>query len=373
MQCVLLFELCCMKTQHLKSESELLELIGTFYKERNIDLIKPFLHPGVIYASEWVKETLYSKKKFENYFLEKFKSQNDSDWKMDYYVHHLKFINSYYLILKQKNDRSKTVLVEIEFKSGKIYYIHLRSPKDGSNMLYRRYSGFTRAKKLEYEKQMFYAANRFNLKGILYCLRKGADINSTNEHGETIFTVISKISRFDYLTLNKEAWIYKIEDEVLIKKIKDYENILRCCGFHAWRGEAQLKILDFIKVVAEITFEKRITLLKILLEKGADVNHFSLAEAKKGRNAIYYGVKNRNVEIVEFLLKNGAIANPKFQNTLYEDFDLYNYGHGLNDNIKWFSESLSKEYLESDPYNQEINEWKKIIELLKQYSNDKNN
>ena len=57
--------------EHYKTERELVELIGRFYKERDIELIRPYLHTNIIYASSWVKEILRGSNKFLNYMNEK--------------------------------------------------------------------------------------------------------------------------------------------------------------------------------------------------------------------------------------------------------------------------------------------------------------
>ena len=71
-----------MKVQNEISENELLTLIGRFYKGKNVELIMPFLHSNLIYASAWVDETLYGTTRFLNYIKRKFATQVSTGWNM---------------------------------------------------------------------------------------------------------------------------------------------------------------------------------------------------------------------------------------------------------------------------------------------------
>ena len=75
-----------MKVQNEISENELLTLVSRFYKERNVELIMPFLHSNLIYASAWVDETLYSTNRFLNYIKRKFDTQVSTGCNMDFVV-----------------------------------------------------------------------------------------------------------------------------------------------------------------------------------------------------------------------------------------------------------------------------------------------
>ena len=108
----------------MKDERKILELIGRFYKEKNLELIRPYLHSNIIYASAWVQETLYGTKRFLSYITGKLKSQEKNGWEMDFYIHTLRYKKKHFIILKQNNDRNNTVVASVEFKSGKIYSYH---------------------------------------------------------------------------------------------------------------------------------------------------------------------------------------------------------------------------------------------------------
>jgi len=75
-----------MKAQKEISENELLILIGRFYKEKNVELIMPFLHSNLIYACAWVDEILYGTTRFLNYIKRKFATQVSAAWNMDFVV-----------------------------------------------------------------------------------------------------------------------------------------------------------------------------------------------------------------------------------------------------------------------------------------------
>ena len=315
-----------MKIQKEISENELLILVGRFYKERNVELIKPYLHSNLIYASAWVEQTLYGTTRFLNYIKPKFATQADKGWNMDFVVLTLTYRNQRFIVLKQNNERDKTVIVGVEFKNGKIWYVHLFPTKAVPHTFIEPSRNFIKAKKIVLSQRMLEYARQLDMKNVLWCISKGADINMRGENGETALTVISKTSPVD--SFQSAIWTYHLslltKNDGLVQKIKAMEVKLKAAGYFKemdsvqdWKeyfahSDISHKLLDgYARRILNLPVARRIEMMKKLIERGARIDDLNLSEQKLARNALYYAVQRREPELVEFLLQNGS--NPDFK------------------------------------------------------------
>lgn len=375
--------------EHYKTERELVELIGRSYKERNIELIKPYLHSNIIYASAWVDEILRGANKFLNYMIEKFKTQAASDWKMDFIIHPLRYNKYHFLVLKQNNDRQKTAIVHIEFKHNRIYYMRLCPTKPVPFTFIEPSWYFERAKQEHLKTKMFEFAMKLDIKNVVHCINKGVKVDShhtRNLEGETILTVISKVSKWESTPFMLKRWHYEkvARNEEELQKINDMKQKLIAAGyfkdissFEKFREnrdnyEMGEKLLDaYIRRLIKYPVAKRIEMLKVLIEKRARINDLNESEIKQARTALFYAVKQREPEMVELLLQNGANPNLKFPGLKESLLDLT-----IND-LK-IEEEAGEDFVLRDGKDiemqrEEIVNLKLIINLLKQYNHDKSN
>jgi len=315
-----------MKIKKEISENELLILVGRFYKERNPELIKPYLHSNLIYASAWVEQTLYGTTSFLNYIKPKFAAQADKGWNMDFVILTLTYRNQRFIVLKQNNERDKTVIASVEFKNGKIWVIHLFPAKAALHTFVTPSRDFTKAKELALSQRMLRYAGHLDIKNVLLCISKGANVNIRNENGETALTVFSRKSPVD--SFQSAIWTYHLplltQNDGLIQKIKAMEVKLKAAGYFKemdlvqdWKeyfahSEISHKLLDgYARRALTLPVARRIEMMKKLIERGARIDDLNLSEQKLARNALYYAVQRREPELVEFLLQNGA--NPDFK------------------------------------------------------------
>ena len=315
-----------MKTQKEISENELLILVGRFYKERNVELIMPYLHSNLIYASAWVDQTLYGTTRFLNYIKPKFATQAGKGWNMDFVILTLTYRKQRFIVLKQNNERDKTVIAGVEFKNGKIWFIHLFPTKAVPHTFIDPSRDFIKGKELMLGQRMHKYAERLDIKNVLWCISKGANVNMRNENGETALTLFSKKSPVD--SFQSAIWTYHLsfltENDVLVQKIKAMEVKLKAAGYFKemdfiqdWKeyfahSEISHKLLDgYARRVLGLPVARRLEMMKKLIEKGARIDDLNLSEQKLARNSLYYAVQRRNPELVEFLLQNGA--NPDFK------------------------------------------------------------
>lgn len=105
-----------------KTEYELLELIGRFYSEKNIDIIRPYLHSNIGFYSTWVKERLNGAKSVLKYLTGKAETLKKHDSTIVFFIYPFVNRGNYFLLLKQGNEN---VLATIGFKRGKILFISL--------------------------------------------------------------------------------------------------------------------------------------------------------------------------------------------------------------------------------------------------------
>ena len=316
--------------EHHKTERELVELIGRFYAENNIELINPYLHSNIIYASAWVKEPIYGIKKFLNYIEGKFKTQSRSGWKTDYVIHPLRYNKYHFLILKQNGDREKTTILHIEFKHNRIYYIRLCPTKPVPFTFIEPSWYFEKAKQEHLKTKMFEFAKKLDIKNVVKCINKGVKVeshHSRNPEGETILTVISKASKWDSTPFMLKRWHYEkvARNEEELQRINDMKEKLTASGyfkdissfekFMENRENYALgeKLLDaYIRRLIKFPVSVRIEMLKVLIGKHARINDLNESEIKQARTALFYAVQQREPEMVELLLQNGADPNLKF-------------------------------------------------------------
>ena len=373
--------------EHYKTERELVELIGRFYKERDIELIRPYLHTNIIYASSWVKEILRGSNKFLNYMNEKLKNQTASDLKIDFFIHPFRFNKFHFLVLKQNNCSEKTTIIHIEFKHNRIYYMRLCSAKSVPFTFIEPSWYFEKAKQINLNNKMIKHARKLDIKNVLQCIKKGADINAKDEHGETILTTFSKAEKLDAFKILLWKYDYPIEgmNQLLKKKLETIEEKLKAAGYfqeriwgvETWKEHYEKYLLSrqiydrFARRILKTPIVKRIEMMNKLISLGANINELSLSEMKTARNSLYYAVKNREAELVRFLILNNAEVNIKYK--------------GINETLPEIvlrelrEENLTDEsYLlikgkDSQMQIEEIENLKIISEILKQSSHDKSN
>jgi hypothetical protein len=128
----------------VEREKEIAELVGRFYKERNMDLIRLYMDDDVTYRSEWVTEPLEGIEKLADYFKTKFTAMEREGNNLSYYVHPLHFRRTHFVILKQEIDPDE-VLVEISFRRGKLSYFHLYPFKELPHSFINTSESFYRA------------------------------------------------------------------------------------------------------------------------------------------------------------------------------------------------------------------------------------
>ena len=320
-------------------------------------------------------ETLYGRKKFLNYIKGKFVTQAKSKWEMDFFVHPLRFKKKHFLILKQNNKREDTTILSVEFKNHRVYIIHLFPTKPVEFTFLEPSYSFTKAKELMLNEKMFNAAERLNIKIVMKCIRKGANINALNIEGETALTLLSKASRFDHVKGYLAEYLALIDEgqvEMVLKMKAEFEK----AGNDFSDGRAGTGLFDeFIMRSADISQNERIEMMRKLIEKGADLNYQSLSKKKDACNPLYYALLNAESETLEFLLKYGADPNFKYPCneemgvTLYEDACIalqIQVGAGkeyFERERIWLFDGKTLEMQEK-----EIEELKKIVELLKPIS-----
>ena len=315
-----------MKIQNEISENELLILIGRFYKERNLELIKPYLHSNLIYASAWVEQTLYGTTRFLNYIKPKFATQADKGWNMDFVILPLTYRKQRFIVLKQNNERDKTVIAGVEFKNGKIWFIHLFPPKDVPYTFIEPSRDFIKAKKITLSQRMLKYAERLDIKNVLWAISKGANVNMRDENGETALTVFSRKSPVDFFQSVIHHYHLRslVKNNMQLQKIEAMQTRLKSAGYfmdfdcgknwEKWLANTDIsnKLLDgYARRVLNLPVARRIEMMKKLIEKGARIDDLNLSEQKLARNSLYYAVQRREPELVEFLLQNGA--NPDFK------------------------------------------------------------
>ena len=113
------------------NQKELIELVGKFFIERDIFLILPYLHKGIIYTNVWANKTPNNgMENFVSYFMKKFTTLIGVDLKISYEVQSVFSQNTRFLKLYQYQDDSYSALVMVKFKEGKIYSIQLFPKND---------------------------------------------------------------------------------------------------------------------------------------------------------------------------------------------------------------------------------------------------
>lgn len=103
--------------------------------------------------------------------------------------------------------------------------------------------------------------------------------------------------------------------------------------------------MDLNQVLIDAAKDGNMLVLKTALEKGADIN----AKDGSGMTVLMYAIKRGDGEIVNFLKEKGA----KEEET---DFAIVYYNRG-------------KTYLDSGEYQQAIDEFTKVVELIPYYAN----
>ena len=123
--------------------------------------------------------------------------------------------------------------------------------------------------------QLSNAVQELDNEKIRLCIEQGADVNFIDEQsGETVFTDLAHLS------------IYQFGEELFLE-----EHQLRKLDLEEW---------------------EKIEIMKLLLEKGADINLYKNDKGELGVTALYTAVNNARVETVKFLLDNGANPNLNF-------------------------------------------------------------
>ena len=225
--------------------------------------------------------------------------------------------------------------------------------------------------KIELNNKMFESARRFNMDKVLEYLNKGADINATNEEGETVLTLIAKTNKFDYVPYNLADWLKLVKDDGEMEIILSVKKQIEEAGY--FKGGLSDGMLDETIMRAVDFSKERITMMKKLIERGADVNFFDKSKGGFACNAIYYAIKNTEPDSVEFLLNSSA--DPKVIYFVDEQDSLLDYARldlFLEENTlrNWDAErTLIHDGKDKRMQENEIVRLKRIVEILETQKN----
>jgi hypothetical protein len=301
-------------------ERQIINLIGKAAQAGNVQHIKPYLHSNAILTRQRRYEHIWGSRAFIAKWASEIKALGFSE--IEYFVHPLTYRNNHFLILKDKNNKSRPVVVAcVMFKNGRIILIQLHSCKGSKNRYFDRYY-FEMAKTKHLNERMFRYASHLDIKNVVKCVKKGANINSLNPEGESVLAVMTGASLWDHKQINRFDWVQDITSEEIRAKVLAMKEKMKARGYFQhlmhesssepynyqkmnW-GASESILWDYIIRLAEITQEDRIAMLKKLIDLGADVNHFSKSPKKGARPPIYFAVFNRESKVVEFLLNHKA-------------------------------------------------------------------
>ena len=383
----------------MNQKEEILHHIGRFYVERNLNPIRNLLHSNIVFSTvinpqykaitnNWEEKDIYGTKNFIRYYTEKFSNGKSEDLVLDYQISKNSF-NGYYFIVLKTN--CKAIIASVLFHNGKIKLIHLHPSKTIKNAFYHSGTVFMRAHEQEMNKRLHRFAARLDMKNILHCLSKGANINSRDEHGETALTIISRTSKLDFVKFNIQEYHIKNENVKLNteqkqkyfamkKRLADGGYVFEMDLGERWKeslvemDKSYKTLNEYIKKIANPLPSERIDMMKKLLERSAWINDMSLAVKKSARNALFYAVQKTELETVEFLLNNGASINEEYSGLEKNIIDI------AKDNLQIMEGNFKKletekliliEGSDKRMLEKEISDLKQIIILLGKFEIEK--
>ena len=293
----------------------ILELLGRFFRERNLDLIKPYLHSNIIYATDGMAgeaiETdregthsgvLFGSRAFIARFKSKFFTPVNPLNVTGYYAYPMERRNKNFLLLKREKDSPDKIMALVEFKDSKIYYLHLGS--------HTTCDEFNQEKRKRLNIRMFNAMAKLQMKRVYRCIRKGANVNSLNDDGETLLTMASYACEMDYHSWGMGHYL-KHPDHYLVERVKAYKKQFKGAGHEFSDSTAEFLLRHYIGNFRVLYASERIKIMKKLIALGGDLDHYRhhpncLSEA---RNAMYYAIKFRSYGMVDFLVAQDVNLN----------------------------------------------------------------
>jgi len=340
-------------------KNKILELLGQFFVEQNIDIIRPYLHSNIVYSTDGlvgevtentgyyskVHDGILGTRNFISHFKNKFYARVNPLEITDYYTYPIHYKGTHFVLLKGGTNKKKIILVVVKFKEGQLHNIHLRM----HNGCYE----YNRARQEELNKRMFKAAARLHMKTVHYCLRKGANKNATNEDGETVLTVVSYACKMDYKALGLPVCLQDISDPNVKERMLSLRKQFTSLGYEFNDAMACFVLNTFTEKIGFRTSGVKVLDMMRLIEKGCDVNKYiEKSYPNEAKNALYYAVAFREMDLVEFLLANGARVDIK-----YPPFRLWD--------VVEMAEADLKRMQNYDPYNKtEIRKMEVILERL---------
>ena len=351
-----------MKTKNttLNPVLTILELLGQFLEKQNVDIIRPYLHSNIVYATDgMVGEEIGEDRNVENpgvlfglrafiaHFKNKFQAEVNPLNIASYYVHPFERGGKHFLLLKTEKGEPKQMIMQVEFKESKIYYLHLG--------LISTCWEFHSAKRKDLNIQMFAAMAKLQMDTVYDCIRKGANINAVNENGETLLTIASYTNKISYQDLGWEYYA-KHYDHAFIEKVTSFKKQFQSLGYEFNDSVASFLLNLYTGGITWLPPGERVRIMMKLIAMGSDVNKFKSYPNRKehGKTALYYAIKLRELDMVDFLVSKAAIVNLCFYPFhMYEDL----VGMAENDLARM------KEY---DPRNRgELRTLEVIIQRLK--------
>ena len=198
------------------------------------------------------------------------------------------------------------MIVLIEFKDAKIYYLHIG--------LHTTCEEFNQEKRKRLNVKMFSAMAKLQMKIVYRCIRKGANVNSLNDDGETLLTMASYACEVKYRNRGMGHYL-KHPDHALVERVKAYKKQFRSLGFEFRDAMADFLLNYYIGNLRVLHASERIKIMTKLIAFSGDINHYRhhpncLSEA---RNAMYYAIKFRSVAMVNFLLAQDVNLNVPYR------------------------------------------------------------
>ena len=169
---------------------------------------------------------------------------------------------------------------------------------------------------------LHYAVMLENLDRVKILVEKGADVNATDNHGQTpLHQAVEGVHYSDDKSGNMEIVKYLVEHGADVNAKSNLEDTV----LHRASAWGNLELIKYLvehgadvnekdwkqetplyKAVQAHT-ENQLDLVQFLVEHGADIN----AKAPFGETTLHFAVKGRNLELVEWLVEQGLDVNAK--------------------------------------------------------------
>ena len=119
---------------------ELVERLATAYNRQDISILKEVLHPELLYSSQWVLQSITSRKEYLDYIEGKFKTITKT--KARIFAEIAKYRGRPCIIMAQRTRQQKVCLVLVKVSDGLIAQIDLcQAPHFSSALPLNYYPG----------------------------------------------------------------------------------------------------------------------------------------------------------------------------------------------------------------------------------------